>query len=174
MATSSSSSSSPTRIAVMTSGGDSAGMNAAVRSVVKMAIYRGCEAYVIREGWEGLVLGNSATPSVTPSSTVPTSPTQSSNPLPSTFSSKTPVKNVDVEAMEALRGKFVPTYGEGELLREGVGEADELGLKGRYILRVGWDDVRSWMAHVSSNPFGLVKGKDCREGGELGQDGRFK
>ena len=42
----------------MTSGGDSAGMNAAVRSVVKMAIYRGCQAYVIREGWEGLVRGN--------------------------------------------------------------------------------------------------------------------
>ncbi|OXH03792.1 hypothetical protein J010_05520, partial [Cryptococcus neoformans] len=42
------------KIAVLTSGGDSAGMNAAVRAVVRQAIARGCQAYIIREGWEGL------------------------------------------------------------------------------------------------------------------------
>lgn len=45
------------RIAVMTSGGDSPGMNGAVRAVVRMAIHQGCEAYFIFEGYEGLVQG---------------------------------------------------------------------------------------------------------------------
>lgn len=45
------------RIAVMTSGGDAPGMNAAVRAVVRTAIYRGCEAYVVMEGYEGLLQG---------------------------------------------------------------------------------------------------------------------
>lgn len=45
------------RIAVMTSGGDAPGMNAAVRAVVRAAIYRGCEAYAILEGYEGLLRG---------------------------------------------------------------------------------------------------------------------
>lgn len=45
------------RIGIMTSGGDSPGMNGAVRAVVRMAIYRGCEAYAIYEGYEGLVQG---------------------------------------------------------------------------------------------------------------------
>ncbi|CAG8776960.1 19314_t:CDS:2, partial [Racocetra persica] len=38
-------------------GGDSSGMNAAVRSIVRVAISRGCEAYAIFEGYEGLVQG---------------------------------------------------------------------------------------------------------------------
>ncbi|RMD41880.1 hypothetical protein DV735_g3233, partial [Chaetothyriales sp. CBS 134920] len=45
------------RIAVMTSGGDSPGMNGVVRAVVRMAIYKGCEAYAVYEGYEGLVNG---------------------------------------------------------------------------------------------------------------------
>ncbi|KAK5064368.1 hypothetical protein LTR84_000201 [Exophiala bonariae] len=45
------------RIGVMTSGGDSPGMNGAVRAVVRMSIYMGCEAYAIYEGYEGLVQG---------------------------------------------------------------------------------------------------------------------
>ncbi|NXD32191.1 PFKA phosphofructokinase, partial [Spelaeornis formosus] len=43
------------KIAVLTSGGDSAGMNAAVRAVVRQGIARGCQTYIIREGWEGLL-----------------------------------------------------------------------------------------------------------------------
>jgi 6-phosphofructokinase 1 len=46
------------RIAMMTSGGDSPGMNGAIRAVVRMAITKGCEAYVIYEGYEGLVQGH--------------------------------------------------------------------------------------------------------------------
>lgn len=45
------------RIAVMTSGGDAPGMNGAVRAVVRSAISKGCDAYAIYEGYEGLVQG---------------------------------------------------------------------------------------------------------------------
>jgi 6-phosphofructokinase 1 len=45
------------RIGVMTSGGDSPGMNAAVRAVARMALAKGCEPFAIREGYEGLVQG---------------------------------------------------------------------------------------------------------------------
>ena len=38
------------RIGVLTSGGDAPGMNAAIRAVVRAAIYYGCEAYVIFYG----------------------------------------------------------------------------------------------------------------------------
>ena len=45
------------RIGVMTSGGDAPGMNGCVRAIVRMSIARGCEAYGIYEGYEGLVQG---------------------------------------------------------------------------------------------------------------------
>jgi len=44
-------------IAVLTSGGDSQGMNAAVRAVVRMGIYMGARVYFIREGYQGMVDG---------------------------------------------------------------------------------------------------------------------
>ncbi len=43
------------RIAVMTSGGDAQGMNAAVRAVIRTGIALGVEMYAIREGYQGLV-----------------------------------------------------------------------------------------------------------------------
>ena len=46
-------------IAVFTSGGDSQGMNAAVRAVVRFGIYLGCKVYFIREGYQGMVDGGS-------------------------------------------------------------------------------------------------------------------
>lgn len=45
------------KIAVMTSGGDSPGMNGVVRAVVRMAIHLRCDAYAVYEGYEGLVCG---------------------------------------------------------------------------------------------------------------------
>ena len=45
------------RIAVMTSGGDSPGMSAAVRAVVRQTIASGCTAYAVYEGYQGLVDG---------------------------------------------------------------------------------------------------------------------
>ncbi|OQV04050.1 hypothetical protein CLAIMM_08999 [Cladophialophora immunda] len=53
-------SSSTRRIGVMTSGGDSQGMNGVVRAVVRMSIHMGCEAYAILEGYDGLVRGGDA------------------------------------------------------------------------------------------------------------------
>jgi 6-phosphofructokinase 1 len=48
----------PTRtIAVLTSGGDAPGMNAAVRAVVRTALERGARVLAIREGYEGMVEG---------------------------------------------------------------------------------------------------------------------
>ena len=44
------------RIAVLTSGGDAPGMNAAVRSVVRTGIDRGWEVFGVRHGYEGLTL----------------------------------------------------------------------------------------------------------------------
>lgn len=48
----------PVRIGVLTSGGDSPGMNAAIRAVVRTAHYHGMECFGIREGYNGLIEGN--------------------------------------------------------------------------------------------------------------------
>ena len=45
------------KIAVMTSGGDSPGMNAAVRAVVRTGIHYGCDMFAVYEGYEGLLRG---------------------------------------------------------------------------------------------------------------------
>ncbi|XP_061521784.1 ATP-dependent 6-phosphofructokinase, platelet type isoform X4 [Phycodurus eques] len=44
-------------IAVLTSGGDAQGMNAAVRAVVRMGLYVGAKVYFICEGYQGMVDG---------------------------------------------------------------------------------------------------------------------
>ena len=44
-------------LAVLTSGGDAPGMNAAVRAVVRTALSRGAEIYAIYEGYQGMVAG---------------------------------------------------------------------------------------------------------------------
>ena len=46
------------RIGVLTSGGDAPGMNAAVRSVVRTAMFHGIECYGIRRGYNGLINGD--------------------------------------------------------------------------------------------------------------------
>ena len=43
------------RIGVLTSGGDAPGMNAAVRAVVRTAMFHGIECYGIRRGYNGLI-----------------------------------------------------------------------------------------------------------------------
>jgi len=44
-------------IGVLTSGGDSQGMNAAVRAVVRFGIYLGCKMFFIKEGYQGMIDG---------------------------------------------------------------------------------------------------------------------
>ena len=46
------------RIAVMTSGGDSPGMNPAIRAVVRAGIANDCEVYGVRQGYTGLLNGD--------------------------------------------------------------------------------------------------------------------
>ncbi len=46
------------RIAVLTSGGDSPGMNAAIRAVTRTAIYGGLEVVGVQRGYEGLLEGD--------------------------------------------------------------------------------------------------------------------
>jgi len=45
------------RIAVFTSGGDSPGMNACIRAVVRTALYHGIEVFGIRKGYNGMING---------------------------------------------------------------------------------------------------------------------
>ncbi|HYF82690.1 MAG TPA: 6-phosphofructokinase [Clostridia bacterium] len=45
-------------IAVLTSGGDAPGMNAAVRAVVRMGIHKGFDVFGVRKGYRGLINGD--------------------------------------------------------------------------------------------------------------------
>ncbi|KIJ52636.1 hypothetical protein M422DRAFT_26205 [Sphaerobolus stellatus SS14] len=121
------------RIAVLTSGGDSAGMNAVVRAVVRASIIQGCESFVVREGYEGLVRGN-----------VEACEQSRPTPIQEVVELNHPEANSDV--LHNLR------FGFGGLLKNGEGDIDThldpnaKTLKGRYIVRVGWDDVRGWLS----------------------------
>lgn len=46
------------KIGIMTSGGDSPGMNAAVRAVVRTAVYHGIDVFGIRRGYQGMIDGD--------------------------------------------------------------------------------------------------------------------
>ena len=89
----------------------------------------------MREGYEGLVLGNSGESCSRPSD-------------PSDFQG-------DVEKDALLNLPIVKhlRFGDGELLMSGQSDAHLHGssgrtLKGRYIIQVGWDDVRGWLGEV--------------------------
>ena len=56
----------PSRVAVLTSGGDAPGMNAATRAVVRTASARGIQPFVVHEGFRGLVEGGDAVVAVGP------------------------------------------------------------------------------------------------------------
>jgi 6-phosphofructokinase 1 len=45
----------PTKIAVLTSGGDAPGMNACIRAVVRTGIYNGLQVTGVRQGYQGLI-----------------------------------------------------------------------------------------------------------------------
>lgn len=46
------------KVAILTSGGDSSGMNSAVRAIVKAAYWKNIEPYLVYEGYKGLYEGN--------------------------------------------------------------------------------------------------------------------
>ena len=45
------------RVAVLTSGGDAPGMNAAIRAAVRVGCDRGWQMYGVRQGFAGLIAG---------------------------------------------------------------------------------------------------------------------
>ena len=148
---------------------------------MRQGITRGCQTFIIREGWEGLVRGNTTEPTPAPSAvTSPSLPPKRSV----SFSALPPsqqIEKLDLDAQAASQPEShginyadpssvaslsdAPlSFGFGELLKDGAGEGDvdemqnipglviadekdELGksLRGRYIVRVGWDDVRGWL-----------------------------
>jgi len=104
--------------------------------------------WIVREGYEGLVRGNQGH-----------------------------LKEIDKEVTEAHKEALVDVetrldkgtiknhtdkyllhnlrFGDGDLLRDGTSEyVGGRTLKGRHIVRVGWDDVRGWFSEVccSMNP----------------------
>jgi 6-phosphofructokinase 1 len=97
-------------------------------SAIRLFYYiRGCETYVIREGYEGLILGNTGDYVPVNLAQLPPEASESSSSY----------------LMHNLR------FGDGALLKDGVGDrAGGRTVKGRYIVRVGWDDVGSWFAEV--------------------------
>ncbi|KAJ7773224.1 phosphofructokinase domain-containing protein [Mycena metata] len=131
------------KIAILTSGGDSAGMNAVVRSVVKAAILKGCEAWIVREGYEGLVRGNAEAEGT-------------SNYVPPVVPHHSEFPPAAMDIINNLR------FGDGELLRDGTGDYSHgRTLKGRYIVRVGWDDVRGWFTE-GGTLIGTARSKEFR------------
>lgn len=78
-----------------------------------------------------------------------TAPHSSGVPPQDTFEVPSYISNQDV--INNLR------FGFGALLKNGEGDTDDSKhpegktLKGRYIVRVGWDDVRGWMGEVGDN-----------------------
>jgi 6-phosphofructokinase 1 len=111
--------------------------------------------WVVCEGYEGLVRGNTALNvsqdkedgAVDPGAEILTSGTAAAQATPEKASSN---------LLHNLR------FGDGDLLRDGTSEF--LGgrtLKGRYIVRVSFDDVRGWFAEVytqSAMPWCLLMG----------------
>ena len=95
--------------------------------------FRGCEMWVVREGYEGLVRGNAEAPPQNPTADVERAGEVSK-------------EVADLGFVQSLR------FGDGELFKQGEGDAedrpDKKTLKGRYIVKVGWDDVRGWMGEV--------------------------
>ncbi|CAA7267165.1 unnamed protein product [Cyclocybe aegerita] len=123
------------KIAILTSGGDSAGMNAAVRSIVKWGILKGCEMWIVREGYEGLVRGNTehAEQEAREANAAAAEQVEES------------VKDMELKTEKNLLHNL--RFGDGDLLRDGTSEfVGGRTLKGRYIVRVGWDDVRGWFS----------------------------
>lgn len=98
--------------------------------ILTTTLRRGCETWVIREGYEGLVLGNQSQ-------------------APGVDKSETPMDLPEDLKDDALVRNL--RFGDGPMLKEGEGDTAVEGhdsLRGRYIIRVGWDDVRGWMGEV--------------------------
>ncbi|KAL4402214.1 6-phosphofructokinase, alpha subunit [Malassezia pachydermatis] len=128
------------RLAILTSGGDCAGMNAAVCAIVKLAIFNKCEAYVVREGYSGLVKGNG----------------------------DYDMNQDGGQKCERMVNNVPLSYGCGDMFRLGDVQASESEYSERYIVKIGWDDVRGWEG-MGGTLIGTARCKEFRE-----RDGRLR
>ena len=95
--------------------------------------------WVVREGYEGLVRGN-IDASEKKGQEVNVDAIKEGQPE---VESNQP--DTDTNLLHNLR------FGDGDLLRDGASEVvGGRSLKGRYIVRVGWDDVRGWFTQVGN------------------------
>jgi 6-phosphofructokinase 1 len=105
--------------------------------------------WVVREGYEGLVRGNTqaaeeqaelVNAAAEASVLAEAAQVGRENPGAKTL---LPGRKPDENLIHNLR------FGDGDLLRDGTSEyVGGRTLKGRYIVRVGWDDVRGWYSQV--------------------------
>ena len=104
--------------------------------------------WIVREGYEGLVRGNQ----------------EQAAEKGSKINAKT-VHDIEEEVKnnENIPPQNLPDqnllhnlrFGDGDLLRDGTSEyVGGRTLKGRHIVRVGWDDVRGWFSEVRTTFFG--------------------
>ncbi len=99
--------------------------------------------WVVREGYEGLVRGNQA-------------PETNGGKQASTQAFEAVKEELEIMQSTILKDTKPDQnllhnlrFGDGDLLRDGTSEyVGGRTLKGRYIVRVGWDDVRGWFAEV--------------------------
>jgi 6-phosphofructokinase 1 len=155
----------------------------------------GCQAFIIREGWEGLVRGNvrEPTPNVSARASAAASPLirpHNGGALTSAFALDTEDEPyaaafTDINTIAPLSDAPL-SFGYGGLLRDGAGEGDPEDisntfaqhqtiendeddgrtLKDRYIVRVGWDDVRGWLGEGGT----LIGSSRCPSCGWDAQD----
>lgn len=126
--------------------------------------HRGCEMWVVREGYEGLVQGNTqaaeeqaALVNTAIQAAVPYDVTQEAQTKPLLHGRKP-----DENLIHNLR------FGDGDLLKEGTSEyVGGRTLKGRYIVRVGWDDVRGWYSQVRRLGCQYEWSNETQQGGTL-------
>ena len=100
--------------------------------------------WVVREGYEGLVRGNiDAGEKI--GQEVNTDAIKEVQVDPD-HDNESPVSNqLETNLLLNLR------FGDGDLLKDGTSEVvGGRSLKGRYIVRVGWDDVRGWFSQVGT------------------------
>ena len=103
--------------------------------------------WVVREGYEGLVRGNiDAGEKI--GQEVNTDAIKEVQVDPD-HDNESPVSNqLETNLLLNLR------FGDGDLLKDGTSEVvGGRSLKGRYIVRVGWDDVRGWFSQVGLNQY---------------------
>jgi len=98
--------------------------------------------WIVREGYEGLVRGNQEHTEIRKQ--VNTAADEDVLDEAEHRANKVTAKSpTDEYLLHNLR------FGDGDLLKDGTSEyAGGRTLKGRYIVRVGWDDVRGWFSEV--------------------------